>query len=49
MSAPEAGRWIMRAVTHQPVEVNAAVLRALLPAIDLFSPAAADTTIASIT
>lgn len=49
LSAPEAGRWIMRAVTHQPVEVNAAVLRALLPAIDLFSPAAADTTIASIT
>ncbi|WP_078314776.1 SDR family NAD(P)-dependent oxidoreductase [Mycobacterium sp. D16Q16] len=49
LSAQEAGRWIVRAVTHQPVEVNPAVLRALLPAIDLFSPAASDSTIASIT
>ncbi|GAS85970.1 SDR family NAD(P)-dependent oxidoreductase [Mycolicibacterium brisbanense] len=49
LSAQEGGRWIVRAVTHQPVEVNAAVLRALLPAIDLLSPSAADRTIASIT
>ncbi|OHT84949.1 SDR family NAD(P)-dependent oxidoreductase [Mycobacteroides saopaulense] len=49
LSAQEAGRWIMHAVTHQPVEVNAAVLRALLPTIDLLSPTAADSTIASIT
>lgn len=49
LSAQEAGRWIVRAVTHQPVEVNPAVLRALLPAIDLLSPTASDSTIASIT
>lgn len=49
LSAQEAGRWIVHAVTHQPVEVNAAVLRALLPTIDLLSPTAADSTIASIT
>ncbi|QCH26328.1 SDR family NAD(P)-dependent oxidoreductase [Mycobacteroides salmoniphilum] len=49
LSAQEAGRWIVRAITHQPVEVNPAVLRALLPAIDLFSPTASDSTIASIT
>lgn len=49
LTAQEGGRWIVRAVTHQPVEVNAAVLRALLPAIDLLSPSAADRTIASIT
>lgn len=49
LSAQEAGRWIVRAVTHQPVQVNPAVLRALLPAIDLLSPTVSDTTIASIT
>lgn len=49
LSAHEAGRWILRAITHQPVEVNPAVLRALLPAIDLLSPTASDSTIASIT
>lgn len=45
----EAGRWILRAVTHQPVEVSPAALRALLPAIDLFSPAASDRAISSLT
>jgi short-subunit dehydrogenase len=49
LSAQEGGRWIVRAVTHQPVGVSAAVLRALLPAIDLVSPTAADRTIASLT
>lgn len=49
LSAEEAGRWIMRAVTHQPVEVSPAVLRAVLPTIDLISPAAADRTIAALT
>ncbi|MDR3660461.1 MAG: SDR family NAD(P)-dependent oxidoreductase [Mycobacterium sp.] len=49
LSAEEAGRWIVRAVTHQPVEVNAAVLRAVLPTIDLLSPATSDRAIASLT
>lgn len=34
----EAGRWLVRAVTHQPVEVSPAALRALLPVVDLLSP-----------
>ncbi|KXP13983.1 SDR family NAD(P)-dependent oxidoreductase [Tsukamurella pseudospumae] len=45
----EAGRWLVRAVTHQPVEVSPAALRALLPVVDLFSPATTDRTIASLT
>lgn len=49
LSAQEAGRWIMRAVTHQPVEISPAVLRAVLPTIDLLSPTASDSTIASLT
>ncbi|MDF0531791.1 SDR family NAD(P)-dependent oxidoreductase [Tsukamurella sp. 8F] len=49
LSPVEAGDWILRAITHRPVEVSPAVLRALLPAIDLLSPPAADRTIASIT
>ena len=49
LSAEEAGRWIVRAVTHQPVEVSPAVLRAVLPTIDYLSPAAADRTIAALT
>jgi hypothetical protein len=49
LSAEEAGRWIVRAVTHQPVEVSPAVLRAVLPTIDLISPATADRAIAAIT
>ncbi|MEZ0054006.1 short-subunit dehydrogenase [Mycobacterium sp. MAA66] len=49
LSAQEAGRWIVRAITHQPVEVSAAVLRRVLPAIDWISPIATDRAIASIT
>lgn len=49
LSAEEAGRWIIRAVTHQPVEVSPAVLRAVLPTIDLISPTAADRAIAALT
>lgn len=45
----EAGRWIVRAITHQPVEVSPAALRALLPVVDLLSPAASDRTISSLT
>ncbi|GAA4394253.1 SDR family NAD(P)-dependent oxidoreductase [Tsukamurella soli] len=49
LSAAEAGRWILHAVTHQPVEVSPAALRAVLPVIDLLSPPAADRAIASLT
>ncbi|WP_124709481.1 SDR family NAD(P)-dependent oxidoreductase [Gordonia insulae] len=49
LSADEAGRWILRAVTHQPTAVAPAALRALLPAIDYFAPTAADKAIASLT
>lgn len=49
LSAEEAGRWIIRAVTHQPVEVSPAVLRAVLPTIDLISPATADRALAALT
>ncbi|KXP08163.1 short-chain dehydrogenase [Tsukamurella pulmonis] len=45
----EAGRWIVRAITHQPVEVSPAALRALLPVVDLLSPSASDRTISSLT
>ncbi|BDH59698.1 SDR family NAD(P)-dependent oxidoreductase [Tsukamurella sp. PLM1] len=45
----EAGRWIVRAVTHQPVEVSPAALRALLPVVDLLSPTASDRAISSLT
>ncbi|AUN42606.1 SDR family NAD(P)-dependent oxidoreductase [Tsukamurella tyrosinosolvens] len=45
----EAGRWLVRAVTHQPVEVSPAALRALLPVVDLLSPATSDRTISSLT
>lgn len=45
----EAGRWIVRAVTHQPIEVSPAALRAVLPVVDLFSPAASDRAISSLT
>jgi len=45
----EAGRWIVRAITHQPVEVSPAALRALLPVVDLLSPTASDRTISSLT
>lgn len=45
----EAGRWIVRAVTHQPVEVSPAALRALLPVVDLLSPSTSDRTISSLT
>ncbi|TWS23952.1 SDR family NAD(P)-dependent oxidoreductase [Tsukamurella sputi] len=45
----EAGRWIVRAVTHQPVEVSPAALRALLPVVDLLSPTTSDRTISSLT
>lgn len=49
LEADEAGRWIVRAVTHQPVEVSPAALRALLPVVDLLSPSASDRTISSLT
>ncbi|WP_040766798.1 SDR family NAD(P)-dependent oxidoreductase [Tsukamurella sp. 1534] len=45
----EAGRWILRAVTHQPVEVSPAALRAVLPVVDLLSPTASDRAISSLT
>ncbi|ADG80691.1 Short-chain dehydrogenase/reductase SDR OS=Tsukamurella paurometabola (strain ATCC 8368 / DSM/ CCUG 35730 / CIP 100753 / JCM 10117 / KCTC 9821 / NBRC 16120/ NCIMB 702349 / NCTC 13040) OX=521096 GN=Tpau_4122 PE=3 SV=1 [Tsukamurella paurometabola] len=45
----EAGRWIVRAVTHQPIEVSPAALRAVLPVVDLLSPSASDRTISSLT
>ncbi|MCA0155496.1 SDR family NAD(P)-dependent oxidoreductase [Tsukamurella sp. M9C] len=45
----EAGRWIVRAITHQPVEVSPAALRAVLPVMDLLSPGTADRTISSLT
>ncbi|WP_419220450.1 SDR family NAD(P)-dependent oxidoreductase [Gordonia sp. CPCC 206044] len=49
LAADEAGRWIVRAVTHQPTEVSPAALRAILPAIDYFAPTVTDRTIASLT
>ncbi len=49
LSAEEAARWIVRAITHQPVEVSPAALRAVLPVIDLLSPPASDRAIASLT
>lgn len=45
----EAGRWIVRAITHQPVEVSPAALRAVLPVMDLLSPGTTDRTISSLT
>lgn len=49
LSVEEAGRWILRAVTHQPTDVAPAALRAILPAIDYFTPTTADRAIASLT
>ncbi|GAA1481381.1 SDR family NAD(P)-dependent oxidoreductase [Gordonia sinesedis] len=49
LSAAEAGRWIVRAVTHEPADVAPAALRALLPVVDYLSPAGADRAIASVT
>ncbi|MXP21355.1 SDR family NAD(P)-dependent oxidoreductase [Gordonia sp. HNM0687] len=49
LTVDDAARWILRAVTHQPSEVAPAALRALLPAIDYFTPGTADRAIASLT
>lgn len=49
LSAEEAGAWIVRAITHRPEEVSPAVLRYVLPAIDLVSPRLSDQTIARLT
>ncbi|MCR5976702.1 SDR family NAD(P)-dependent oxidoreductase [Gordonia jinghuaiqii] len=49
LSVDEAGRWIVRAITHRPTSVAPAALRTVLPIIDYLAPTAADKTIASIT
>lgn len=49
LSVDEAGRWIVRAITHRPTSVAPAAVRTLLPVIDYFAPTAADKAIASIT
>lgn len=49
LDVDEAARWILRAITHRPEEVSPAVVRYLLPVIDLVSPRMSDRTIAAIT
>lgn len=49
LTVDEAGRWIVRAITHRPTSVAPAAVRTLLPIIDYLAPTAADKTIASIT
>lgn len=49
LDVEEAGRWIVRAITHRPEAVAPAPLAALLPVIDYFSPGAADKAMASLT
>lgn len=49
LEVDEAARWLLRAITHQPEEVSPAVVRYLLPFIDLVSPRMSDRTIAAVT
>lgn len=49
LDVEEAGRWIVRAVTHQQTSVAPAALRAVLPVIDYVAPSASDRAIASLT
>lgn len=49
LTVGEAGRWIVRAITHRPTSVAPGALSAVLPVIDYLSPTASDRVIASIT
>lgn len=49
LTVEEAGRWIVRAITHRPTSVAPAAVRTLLPVIDYLAPTAADRAIASLT
>ncbi|GAB06262.1 SDR family NAD(P)-dependent oxidoreductase [Gordonia amarae] len=49
LDVEEAGRWIVRAITHRPESVAPAPLAAVLPVLNYFSPGAANTAMASLT
>ena len=49
LDVEEAGRWIVRAVTHRPDAAAPAPLATVLPVIDYFSPSTADPAMASLT
>lgn len=49
LDVEEAGRWIVRAITHRPESVAPAPLATVLPVLNYFSPSAANTAMASLT
>ena len=49
LDVEEAGRWIVRAITHRPESVAPAPLATVLPVLNYFSPSAENTAMASLT